>query len=262
MSTKTKKDGGTVSIWNDLTTELDRWSDNGIRATFWWRDDDAVEHTPALHRLYSHSSEHGIPLTLAVIPHAANKNICTGDDRPQQLRLVQHGYAHINHAPDTEKKSEFGLHRETDDVIRDIRSGLSSIGKLPDFFAAFVPPWNRISATYYRCLVDAGVRGLSTFGARENRAPIPGLVQANTHADIVDWHGARGFVGTDYVCSQILNHLIARRAQTCDFEEPTGVLTHHLVHDDACWDFLDTLFGTLKGHSAVKWLNGAEVFTA
>ena len=96
---------------DDLIAELDTWSDGGINATFWWRDDDAVEHTPALHRLFTQSGEHDIPLTLAVVPFGAHKELCTGTDSPRHLRLVQHGYAHINHAPYNEKKSEFGLHR-------------------------------------------------------------------------------------------------------------------------------------------------------
>ena len=30
-----------------------------------------------------------------------------------------------------------------------------------------------------------------------------------------------------------------------DPTEPTGLLSHHLVHDEACWDFLDRLLGQL-----------------
>ena len=37
--------------WSDLEAELEAWRCRGRRATFWWRDDDAVEATPALERL-------------------------------------------------------------------------------------------------------------------------------------------------------------------------------------------------------------------
>lgn len=251
-----------MSAWDDLTTELDRWSDRGSVATFWWRDDDAVHYTPALHRLYELSGEYNIPLTLAVIPRAAHEGLCAGDDRPEHLRLIQHGYAHINHAPDHEKKSEFGQHRQADAVADDLSSGFSRIKDFPQFIPAFVPPWNRIAPEHIQALVNSGLQGLSTFSPRQHREPVRGLIQANAHADIINWRGTRGFAGHDFVCSQISEHLIARRVQKCDFEEPTGILTHHLVHDDTCWDFLGTLFELLNGHTVVRWLDGSEVFAA
>jgi hypothetical protein len=37
--------------WATLQRELDRWAESGKTATFWWRDDDAVEETPQLQTL-------------------------------------------------------------------------------------------------------------------------------------------------------------------------------------------------------------------
>ena len=34
--------------WAVLGDELARWREAGRSATFWWRDDDAVQRTPAL----------------------------------------------------------------------------------------------------------------------------------------------------------------------------------------------------------------------
>ncbi len=251
-----------MNTWDDLEMELIKWSDQGVSATFWWRDDDAIDQTPALHRLYGYSRKYGVPLTLAVIPRDARLQLCTGSGVPGNLRLVQHGYAHVNHAPKSDKKSEFGLHRDLGMIINDVSSGLAILKKFPHFFPSFVPPWNRVDPDLYDDMLNSGIHGISTFGSRGNREPIPGLVQANTHVDIIDWHGTRGFAGVGLVCKQIIDHLVARRTKKCDFREPTGILTHHLVHDDECWRFLDVLFGKLGGHSAVRWLDGTEVFTA
>ena len=249
-----------MSAWDDLNTELDMWSDLGATATMWWRDDAAVAHTPALHQLYTLSSNHRVPLTLAVIPNAAEAGLCTGPDTPEHLCIVQHGYAHQNHEPDGVKKSEFGSGRDKTVINDELAAGQATLSAFPGFFPAFVPPWNRVSPDFHQNFVDSSIVGLSTFGARQQRETVPGLIQVNTHADIVDWRGSRGFAGENHVCGQICNHLIARRSQKCDGSEPTGVLSHHLVHDDECWHFLDTLFSTLNEHSAVRWLNGAEVF--
>ena len=39
--------------WDRLSIELDAWSAAGRAAEFWWRDDDAIDTTPALDRLLS-----------------------------------------------------------------------------------------------------------------------------------------------------------------------------------------------------------------
>jgi hypothetical protein len=37
-------------------------------------------------------------------------------------------------------------------------------------------------------------------------------------------------------------------------QPPTiGVLTHHLVHDEKAWTFLETLFAATVGHPACDW---------
>ena len=54
--------------WQALHEELDRWAQAGRTATFWWRDDDAVDVTPALERLLTQAADHGLTIGLAVIP--------------------------------------------------------------------------------------------------------------------------------------------------------------------------------------------------
>src|SRR5882762_5252455 len=94
--------------WAELERELDAWGGNGQVATLWWRDDDAVRMTPALSRLLTAAA--GTPLALAVIPgrlvehHAPElmQHLATH----RNLRVLQHGWMHVNHAPPEAKKAE------------------------------------------------------------------------------------------------------------------------------------------------------------
>ncbi len=47
-----------------------------------------------------------------------------------------------------------------------------------------------------------------------------------------------------------------------DPDEPTGLLTHHLEHDEPCWAFIDRLLEETRGHPAVRWLSAEEIFAA
>ncbi len=249
-----------TTAWNALTSELDAWSDTGRIATLWWRDDDATNRTKKLDQLYALSEHHAVPLCLAVIPHAVENEVLQSVAPAANITVLQHGYAHVNHAPADQKKTEFGNTRSEADVARDIANGFTRISRSPNFQATFVPPWNRIHPLVYNILSTCGLTGLSTFGPRQYQFPVPGLCQVNTHADIIDWRGDRGFAGEEPVCAQLVSHLKARRQETCDANEPTGILTHHLVHTPACWAFLENLFQMAAAHPAIKWLSGREVF--
>jgi hypothetical protein len=60
--------------------------------------------------------------------------------------VIQHGYAHRNHAPPDERKMELGRHRDVETTIADLARGRDvlerSLGER--FFDILVPPWNRI----------------------------------------------------------------------------------------------------------------------
>jgi len=136
-------------------------------------------------------------------------------------------------------------------------------GHLADLFGAaalpvFVPPWNRLDDAWLPDLAACGFTGLSRFGPRAGTGT--GLRQANTHVDPVDWRGGKGFVGTGAALGVLTGHLRGRRTGTCDEDEPTGLLTHHLVQDTATWEFIAALFARTAGHGHVTWLPGAAVF--
>ena len=70
----------------------------------------------------------------------------------------------------------------------------------------------------------------------------------------------RGFVGEDAALALIAGHLAARREGRADPDEPTGILTHHLVHDEASWNFLTELVYRLGRQAGVRWLAGTAIF--
>jgi hypothetical protein len=45
-------------------------------------------------------------------------------------------------------------------------------------------------------------------------------------------------------------------------DEPTGILTHHLVQDEATDAFLDRLIAVSVAHPAALWLDAREIFSS
>lgn len=257
--------GNFLNDWRTLVEELDRWRDNGLTATFWWRDDDAVTATPALARLFDTARTHRAPLSLAVIPAGADDRLAATVAEAAAdiaVTVLQHGYDHRNRAPTGQKKAEFHEARPAEEQTRDIALGRGLLeGRFASHFRpVFVPPWNRFPPSLADALIEGGLKGLSTFKARPAANPAPGLVQVNTHVDPIDWRGGRGLGDSGAILAQTVDHLRARRTGAADAREPTGLLTHHLVHDDDVWRFLADFLAVISAHPATRWLSADEAF--
>jgi hypothetical protein len=63
-----------MSTWDDLARECDAWAAEGRAVELWWRDDDAIEDTPALRRLLALTRGRA-PIALAVIPGRLTPNL-------------------------------------------------------------------------------------------------------------------------------------------------------------------------------------------
>ncbi len=251
-----------MSDWTRLERELDIWAGQGRHATFWWRDDDAVEPTAELDRLLGLAQRRDLPIALAVIPACAGVALGRHLAGLANVTVLQHGYAHRNHAPAAAKKCELGSTRPIADLCDDLRRGQSLMAAR---FAArtlpvLVPPWNRIAPDLIPRLPELGFRGLSTYLARPARSAAPGLIQVNCHADLMRWKEPRGFLGSAPSIDLIVAHLMARRQGRSDPEEPTGILTHHRVHDEPLWAFLDELLTFLNAHPAARFMTAAACF--
>lgn len=253
-----------MSDWDELVRELDAWGEAGRTATFWWRDDDAARPTSALDQLLALNTTTDAPLALAVIPAIADSGLRArlAQHRRQHpgMTVLQHGHAHRNHAAAGEKKSEFGAGRSQDEVATDLAAGFRRLADYAGFVPVLVPPWNRIADQWFAALPGLGFRGLSAFGPRPSRQPVAGLRQVNTHIDIMDWRGDRGFIGAGDALGAALTHLRRRRQRHIDADEPTGLLTHHRVHDDAAWRFVADFLTRASSHTATAWLNASEMF--
>ncbi|MEX2618443.1 MAG: polysaccharide deacetylase family protein [Alphaproteobacteria bacterium] len=240
--------------WSDLTAEFDAWAAAGRQADLWWRDDDATVPGPALDRLLKTADSR--PLSLAVIPSGATRELVRFVDDNPHVAVLQHGYAHANHAPDGEKKSEFGDHRPLRTMLPEIVEGRKRLAGLfgNRFLSVFVPPWNRIADPVAAELGACGVRAISAFGRRK-----PGSVprRLNCHVDIVNWRGNRGFLGAGPVLDTLVRLLAEIRTGAPEDAEPVGLLTHHRDHDDAGWRFLEDLFSVSTDHPGARWMPAA-----
>lgn len=249
--------------WAPLEQELHIWQQQGITLPLWWRDDDAIEPTAQLDRLTALSNTIGLPVHLAIIPRDATPALASHVSAAPHLIPVVHGWAHQNHAPPGEKKAEFGDHRPLEQALGDAHRGL---GTLQDLFGdactpMFVPPWNRISNDLVQGLGKLGYSSLSTFKPRSNAMAATGLVQINTHLDPIQWKGTRSLVPPQLLLDQVTRQLNDRRNGLADTAEPYGILTHHLVHDTAIWEFTETLISRLLAGPAVPWTPAPRIIT-
>lgn len=239
-----------MASWDDLDTEISHWQAIGQQPQVWWRDDDAGQWEPELDRLLTLAQTSQIPLGLAVIPMDVTPETIEHINQTPMVYVLQHGADHQNHAPVGQKKAELGAHRDSQIIQESLQDGWAQLSNCHNRHKVLVPPWNRIDDTVSAGLAHLGYEALSTFKARK-MANIHGVGQVNTHVDIIDWKGTRGFVGQDQCLQALVDHLRQKRLGHVDQNEPTGILTHHLVHDEDCWQFLAQLFAYKK----IEWVN-------
>jgi hypothetical protein len=242
-----------LDIWRPVFQALDAWHATGLRAPLWLRDDDAVEPTPALERLIVLTTRHSIPLALAVVPATAGKALAQKVRTATHLTPLVHGWAHRNHAPEGEKKQEFGPHRPVEAMHRELSLAVSRMREVfaEQMVPIFVPPWNRIAAELVPTLGELGYAALSTFGvALDDTRGIP---EINTHIDIIDFRGTRRCREHGVLAREIA---VALAHSLSHGRYPVGILSHHLVHDELAFDFLEALFSLASQES---WLPAATL---
>jgi predicted glycosyltransferase len=235
----------TNNIFQPVLDALSAAHDRGKTVSFWWRDDDAVAPNPALERLIALARRYEAPVALAAIPASAEPELGERVRYEPLLTLLVHGLTHANHAPADEKKAEFGAHRPLNALLRDAETAISRLRRIggDSLVPIFVPPWNRISSDLVSALPGLGYTGLSTFGPHP--AQVADLRVVNTDIDPMDWHGTRSLLEPAAIVSQVAEAVTARSGQLSKEQGPVGLLTHHLVHDEAIWAFLDQLLDTL-----------------
>lgn len=246
-------------IWQPLEEELNLWHQAGLTPQFWWRDDDASKAGLKLKKLADVSA--GLPVCLAVVPNWLDQTLAPWLDKNfDNATILQHGWEHVNHAGPKHKKCEFSNNRQLGDCLHEITNGHALLIKTFNdrYQPVFVPPWNRISDKVIKALPSVGHLALSVYGPR-TAFDIPPR-RLNTHVDIINWQKGRGFIGMANAIGLCVEHLRAKRQNrpNVDATEPTGILSHHIDHDNGCWEFLEELVKFSAKHQ-LKWVTPIEV---
>ena len=257
-----------TSFWHGLAGELAAWEADGTVASFWWRDDDAAAATPALERLVALSGNSQVPIAVAAIPKLIAPSLASAVTGRSTVWLLQHGFAHIDHAKGVVGKVvvkgawELGLHRPLDVVLDELVVGQGIMRA--EFGAQFLPvvaaPWNHIDPALMPGLRERGYLGVSSYGERPLFPPLPGFVEANIHFDVSNWKQGARFRGEAAALEMIVGHLRRRRSGTAERDEPTGIVTHHAALDEASWKFMAELLDVVTRHPAAVWLSPQKIF--
>jgi hypothetical protein len=242
-------------IWRPAGAALAEWDRSGQSPQFWLRDDDATQPSAALEQLLKLTRNFEVPIAVAIIPAATGKDLAACLASHAHVVPIVHGWAHRNHAGAGEKKQEFGPHRPLETMREELSKALRKMKSLYPgrVVPMFVPPWNRIDPEVADCLGEAGYSALSRFGPVPDGPVGGGIAEINTHLDIMDWQGSRGCRDHETLVGLLAEALSQSLAGK---KYPIGILTHHLVHDDAAWSFLEQLFFVTRGR---RWLSAREL---
>ena len=218
------------AVWQPLVGELQRWRQAGRAADLWLRDDDAIEPTAALDRLLALAGRHSIPLTLAVIPA-----LCRRSTRRQAFRRAPRygrgawlGASQPRAARRQEGRAR-GAPAGGDRACRAFSGQGRHRSALPrkqraDPGSALEPHRLEPRAAALRARLCGPCRSTARQSRRRS-----GIV--NTHVDIVDWQAGKACRDHAALVGQLVEELGRRLASGSP--EPVGILTHHLVHDEA-----------------------------
>jgi hypothetical protein len=248
------------SSWAALRGELAAWREAGRTPTFWWRDDDATTVTPALERLLALAARHGVPVSLAVIPAHLDPSLGRLLRTAERVEVLQHGWSHDDHGPEGARNTELSDAWPATEADARLTEGRARLRAMFAglFVPAMVPPWNRIDDGIAGRLGRHGYLAVSGLGPRAGDEPGP--QRLNVHLDVMDWGGAPQFRGDGPVLATAVGHLADRRQGLADAEEPTGLMTHHLMHDQAAWDFVDRFLAETRDGGGV-WLSTLAALT-
>jgi hypothetical protein len=224
----------------ELWEEVDRWKTLGHPIRIWWRDDDATTHTENLDALFRLAQRFGLSVALAVIPKHVDRILVESIHDWGVSCAWQHGWSHADHGG----RSEFGDNRPIADMVNDAELGRARMDKLfgeDGWQPVFVPPWNQVSESFKELLPSLGYRGISTAGAIVSRNP----KEINVEIDIIDWKDSPRikFVGAESCVHQLLKAMVWRRSLDC-FDQPIGLITHHVDHDPDIWGGLESFMET------------------
>lgn len=216
-------------------------------ALLWWRDDDAGRPDARLDRLLRLAETLAVPVALAVVPAWLEEPVAEAIARVAEASVLQHGWAHADHAGHGERRIELGGSAERSRLLAELARGRARLaGRFgARFHPVLVPPWNRIARDLLPALPGLGFRALSIWDEGALGPMPPGLARLDVHVDPIDWRGGRRWIGLEATAERLAHRLGPG-------ERPVGLVTHHLVMDEVAWRDLEALLETLRGHGNVR----------
>ncbi len=239
-----------LAVEMKVAAELDAWRGLGARPRLWWRDDDARTPTAALDRLLALADRR--PLALAVIPDGDLPALAARLDGARTVCVGQHGVDHTNRRT-SGVPSEFDAPPTVAAVHARVSAGharMRGAGLDPSFYT---PPWNAIDPNLTSALSAIGLPLLSAGAVQVIRADLP---YASAEIDVLSWKRGPRFRGATRVMSS-LNRALADRRLRGDLGRPIGLLTHHLVHDEDTWRFLERALRWFDAR--FDWISVADI---
>jgi predicted deacetylase len=233
-----------------MDRELAAWRRLGVKPRLWWRDDDARGSTPQLDRLLRLAGPR--PLALAVIPDGDLSALAGRLQTAANVSVGQHGVDHVDRRT-SGPPSEYPEWPSAETLKARIAGGralMTQAGLAPRFYT---PPWNAVDPGLAAALRAIGLPILS---AGADQVAHDGLDYASAEIDVLSWKRGGVFKGPLRVMSAMRRALVERRREG-DLGRPVGLLTHHLVHDEAAWTFLERALAWLDAN--FEWVRVEDI---
>ena len=220
----------------------------------WWRDDDAGRDSERLDALLALARRAGRPLSLAVVPAWLEPEV-VAKIRASDVFVLQHGWAHADHAADGSRQIELGGTLGGTACRDQLTRGKAILEQAfgARFLPVLVPPWNRIDIWCLQIAAELGYTTVSTF-AGDARAEAHGLAQVNCHVDLMDWEAGRRMKPPAALRAEI-DRLVGDPALGT-----LGVMSHHLDMTPADLTALEQLFGDLDSLERCRWARPEALF--
>ncbi len=221
---------------------------------FWWRDDDAGRLEPTLAPLLDLAARHAAPLALAVVPAWLDPPSAGAITGQASVDVLQHGWAHENHAQAGKRKIELGGAEDMDRLLRHLAAGRDRLARAfgARFLPVMVPPWNRIERPIAKRLPSLGFEVLSAWHDAE-WCEMEELRRLDTHLDIVDWRQTRSVRPLVALTSSLASLVRSRPSG------PIGILSHHVVMDALGFATLDRLLTVIMKHPKARMVRAADL---
>jgi predicted deacetylase len=239
-----------------LGSELRLWTKAGHAPVLWWRDDDARGPTGALEQLLNLARRHQAPLTLASIAGPHLPLLARRVERHRLVEIAVHGFQHLNRQPEGRGFGEIVETDEIEWVRSQLRATVMAFHRAGVNPSLFVPPWNNLQPQLMVALAESPLRAVSGFD--QTTSAKGGVARLDAHLDVLRWKDGARFRG-QWKFLVRMRRLLQQRRLAGQWEEPIGLLTHHLDHDHATWLFLERFLAIFPIRARADLMGDAAV---